>query len=88
MTRRGVDPQARIGIVSDLYDGGSAAGSFSNTGLTFDLALNDRNSVRAVAGAGVGLTLLNGITANLAYDGEFSDESTAHAVSGGFQIVW
>jgi outer membrane autotransporter protein len=84
----GVDPRASLGIVSDLSDGGFAAGSFSNTGLTFDLALNDRNSVRAVGGAGVGLTLLNGITANLAYDGEFSDRSTAHAVSGGFQIVW
>lgn len=80
-------PSLKLGVVDDLASGGVATGAFSN-GTTFELSLSSSDKLRALGGIGLEAQFANGSSARLAYEGEASKSSLAHALTLEVKLYW
>jgi outer membrane autotransporter protein len=80
-------PHIRLGIAGQFNNGDDVAGGFS-TGDSFTLAQQDGNRVMGLGGAGLDIAFLNGVTASIDYDGQFSKDGDQNAVIAGVKLEW
>ncbi len=76
-----------MGIAGQFNNGDDVAGGFSN-GESFTLAQQDGNRVMGLAGAGLDIAFADGVTANIDYDAQLSNDGEEHAVIAGVTLEW
>jgi len=82
-----ITPHASFGVTEQFNMGGTATGSFGN-GDGFGIAQIDGQRTMGDLGAGVDVTLRNGVTLYANYDGQVWGDGYANAVIGGVRISW
>ncbi len=80
-------PNLKLGVVDDIASGGVATGAFSS-GTPFELSLSSTDKLRALGGIGLEAQFANGSNARLAYEGEASTSSLAHALTLEVKLYW
>lgn len=79
-------PYFRMGAVEQINFGDDVTGSFAN-GTDFNLALQDGDHAAALLGAGLDIAFMDGITANIAYQAQYSTQSD-HTITAGVALKW
>ena len=79
-------PYFRMGAIEQINFGDDVAGSFAN-GSDFTLALQDGDHAAALLGAGLDIAFTDGITANIAYQAQYSTQSD-HTITAGVALKW
>jgi hypothetical protein len=80
-------PHLKLGVVDDIALAESATGAFAG-GTAFELSLSGPEGVRALGGIGLEAEFQNGSQARVAYEGEVSSSSIAHALTFEVKVYW
>ena len=82
-----VTPHASLGVIEQFNMGGTATGSFAS-GDGFGIAMIDGDRTIGDLGAGVDVSLRNGVAFYADYNGQIWGGGHDNAVIGGVRVSW